>query len=72
METNKTCPGCGKPIGPEAPQGLCPACLMKVGAGSLPAAATAATYQGHRFEPPSVGDLARISHSPPALGGFGV
>jgi hypothetical protein len=39
METDKTCPSCGKPIGPDAPQGLCPACLMKVGAGSYVSAA---------------------------------
>jgi predicted Ser/Thr protein kinase len=60
METNKTCPNCGRPIGPEAPQGLCPACLMKVGAGSVSVNPTGATYQGRRFEPPSVADLSRL------------
>jgi predicted Ser/Thr protein kinase len=60
METNKTCPGCGKPIGPEAPQGLCPACLMKVGAGSYSMPAGGPTVQGHEFEPPSVADLAGL------------
>src|ERR1019366_8160725 len=31
---NATCPECGKPVGPNALQGLCPECMMKVGLGS--------------------------------------
>jgi len=60
MEPNTTCPSCGKPIGPDAPQGLCPACLMRVGGGSfsVPAHGTVARTGG--FEPPSVTDLARL------------
>lgn len=31
MSTNRKCPGCGTEISDDAPQGLCPACLMKAG-----------------------------------------
>ncbi len=31
---NAICPECGKPVGPNALQGLCPECMMKVGLGS--------------------------------------
>jgi predicted Ser/Thr protein kinase len=57
METNKTCPSCGKPIGPDAPQGLCPACLIRVGAGSYSMPADGPTVQAHEFAPPSLADL---------------
>ena len=60
MDTNKTCPSCGKPIGSDAPQGLCPACLMKVGAGSFSVPADGTVAQTGGFEPPSIEDLARL------------
>ncbi len=31
MNTMKICPACQKPLAPSAPDGLCPACLMKAG-----------------------------------------
>ncbi|HOC00031.1 MAG TPA: serine/threonine-protein kinase [Verrucomicrobiota bacterium] len=34
METTHICSGCGKPLAPNAPQGLCPQCLLKAGLGS--------------------------------------
>ena len=34
METTKVCRTCGKPLGQDAPQGVCPECLLKVGLGS--------------------------------------
>ena len=34
MDTMKICPGCQSPLAPNAPDGLCPACLMKAGAGT--------------------------------------
>src|SRR6266545_4503489 len=33
-KTRRVCPQCGKEMSPDAPQGLCPGCLMKVGLGS--------------------------------------
>ena len=32
--TKRLCPQCGKEMAADAPQGLCPACLMKVGLGT--------------------------------------
>jgi serine/threonine protein kinase len=39
VSTERTCPVCQKPLAPNAPQGLCPACLMKAGfdTGAAPA-----------------------------------
>jgi predicted Ser/Thr protein kinase len=34
MNTTRICPDCRKPLAPNAPDGLCPACLMKAGAGT--------------------------------------
>jgi serine/threonine protein kinase len=34
METQLICSGCRKPLAPNAPQGLCPECLMKAGLGT--------------------------------------
>jgi len=31
MDTMKTCPNCHKPLSPNAPDGLCPECLVKAG-----------------------------------------
>jgi predicted Ser/Thr protein kinase len=37
METKRVCKECGAPVSSEAPEGLCPKCLMKVGLGTQPA-----------------------------------
>jgi serine/threonine protein kinase len=34
METTRICPSCRRPLAPNAPQGLCPECLLKAGLGS--------------------------------------
>ena len=34
MNTMRICPGCQKPLTPNAPDGLCPECLVKAGLGS--------------------------------------
>jgi len=34
METARICSGCRKPLAPNAPQGLCPECLLKAGLGT--------------------------------------
>src|SRR5580692_2401091 len=56
MDTNKICPGCLKPLGPTTPEGLCPACLMKAGAGS-----------GVDIGPDSRGESGRTPFIAPAL-----
>ena len=39
METNRTCPQCQQPLSADAPDGLCPQCLMKAASGPPPSAA---------------------------------
>lgn len=34
MQTNRICPECRRPLADDAPQGLCPQCLVKAGLGS--------------------------------------
>ena len=34
MDTTKICSGCQEPLAPNAPDGLCPTCLMKAGLGT--------------------------------------
>ncbi len=58
MNTLKTCQDCGAPLAPDAPQGLCPACLMKVAL----ATGTEPGGKSPRFIPPTVAELA--SHFP--------
>jgi predicted Ser/Thr protein kinase len=58
---NATCPECGKPVAPNALQGLCPDCMMKVGLGSeihSRSAAGGATGKPMPFVAPSVAELA--------------
>jgi uncharacterized protein (TIGR03435 family) len=58
MDTTQVCPICGKPVIAEAPQGLCPECLMKSGfetkAGNEPGAGKSV------FVPPSVEQMAKL------------
>lgn len=57
METKRTCQHCGKPLGSEAIEGLCPECLMKMGLG-IGTEATGAGPQGKRaFVPPTIAEL---------------
>ncbi len=59
---NATCPECGKPVGPNALQGLCPECMMKIGLGSeVPSVASggaAGPTKGKPFVPPTPAELA--------------
>ena len=57
METTPLCPSCGQPLPSNAPQGLCPECLMK---GAFPTGADAdAPEKPPRFVPPKPEELAR-------------
>jgi len=38
MNTIRICPGCGNPLPPDAPAGLCPVCLLKTDPSARPAA----------------------------------
>lgn len=57
MGTERTCPHCGKPIGPNGLQGLCPECMLKVGVGSQSAGEESAV-KAARFIPPAPETLA--------------
>ncbi|HVU39189.1 MAG TPA: protein kinase [Opitutales bacterium] len=63
MDISRTCPRCGKPLAPDAPMGLCPACLLQAGFPTgAPSAATAATSarQSPAFVPPPPAELAAL------------
>jgi tRNA A-37 threonylcarbamoyl transferase component Bud32 len=57
MDTMKVCSGCGAPLAADAPQGLCPQCLLKQGLDTR-VETTAATVLAN-FVPPHPADLAR-------------
>jgi serine/threonine protein kinase len=54
MSTTPICPSCGKALEANAPQGLCPECLLKAGFPS----GTQAGEQKRSFEPPGIEELA--------------
>jgi tRNA A-37 threonylcarbamoyl transferase component Bud32 len=58
MNTTRVCPICGKPVVPEAPQGLCPECLMKSGFETR--AENEAAGGKSAFVPPSVEQMAKL------------
>ena len=66
MDTEQTCPACQRPLPANAPQGLCPECLMKGGLGSRVEIGTATTASdpggsGDKpFVPPTVAEIARF------------
>src|SRR5215468_6485956 len=41
MDTQRICPSCRKPLAPDAPEGVCPECLLKAGLGSTVGGKTA-------------------------------
>src|SRR5437899_7619263 len=57
MPDRKTCPQCGAPLAAEAAEGLCRACVLKLGleANSLP---STGAEQVARWTPPEPGELA--------------
>jgi serine/threonine protein kinase len=58
MDDKAICQHCGKPVGPEAIEGLCPGCLLKMGMG-VGTQATSVGEKGQRaFVPPTVAELA--------------
>ena len=55
MDATKRCHNCQAPLAADAPQGLCPACLVKVAMAS----GTIAGEEPPGFTPPSLEELAR-------------
>src|SRR5437660_5210548 len=62
MATARFCNGCLKPIPMDAPQGLCPECLVKGGFDTEknPPTAAPATPPDPRFMPPTPDELAKV------------
>ena len=61
MDTKKICSGCKKPLEPNAPDGLCPQCLLQAGLGTgvdLGPDSQPGSAQPTRFTPPTVAELA--------------
>src|SRR5436190_16169383 len=60
MDTIRMCKQCGAPLSADAPQGLCPKCLMQVGLGSgfQPLPSTSATQQ--KGPAPTPAELAKL------------
>jgi serine/threonine protein kinase len=56
MDTKILCPSCGQPLAPQAPKGLCPACLMQ---GAFPTGDEASQGKKPRFVPPKIEELAK-------------
>jgi predicted Ser/Thr protein kinase len=52
----RQCPQCGAPVSEEALEGLCPACLLRQGVS----AETATQGGSAPFEPPDIGEIARL------------
>jgi serine/threonine protein kinase len=55
-ETNPNCEHCGKPVDGKAVGGLCPACLLQVGLGSV----EGTEFPSGRFDAPAPDDLADL------------
>src|SRR5204863_9284845 len=62
MASARFCNGCLKPIPMDAPQGLCPECLVKGGFDTEknPPTAAPATPPDARFMPPAPDELAKV------------
>jgi hypothetical protein len=61
MNTSHLCPKCGRPLAPNAPQGLCPVCLLAAGfpTGTQVAPGDAAPPRA-AFVPPTLAELAPL------------
>jgi serine/threonine protein kinase len=60
MDSNQTCPSCGKPLAPNAPRGLCQECLLQAGfpTGSQLDPGHPGQPKPSAFVPPSIEELA--------------
>jgi len=58
MSDTGICPSCGTPLPPTAPEGLCPACLLRAGVATEAADAPLTTGGGPGFVPPQPEQLA--------------
>src|SRR5262245_41674275 len=59
MTAARSCPSCGAPLPVNAPEDLCPKCLLQAGLASQGAAARTAAAPRSNFVPPTPEDLGR-------------
>jgi tRNA A-37 threonylcarbamoyl transferase component Bud32 len=59
METKRICQSCGTPLTADAPMGLCPACLVKIGFPSGVESESGSDAQP-LFVPPSIEEIAKL------------
>ena len=73
MDTGNICSGCKRPLPPDAPQGLCPGCLIKAGLGTgVDIGPDSQSENTHaRFVAPSVEELAKAFPQLEILGFIG-
>ncbi len=75
MNTTRTCSVCRKPLAPDAPQGLCPECLLRAGLGTGPDSGPDSESQGEsrpaRFVAPPPDELAKLFPQLEILGFLG-
>ena len=73
MDTMKICPGCQKPLVANAPDGLCPACLVKAGLGTGVDIGPDSQAESGRtpFVAPSLEEVARLFPQLEILGFIG-
>ncbi|SPE48881.1 membrane hypothetical protein [Verrucomicrobia bacterium] len=57
MNTVRVCPSCGKPLSADAPQGVCPECLLKAGMGTASGSEPSAEAGS---APPAPGEIAKL------------
>lgn len=60
MATNATCPSCGRELEADAPQGLCPECLMRAAFGTDAAPQPGEPSAQEPFTPPPVEQLVKL------------
>ena len=58
MDTKRICSICGKPLAHNAPEGLCPECLLKAGLGTGVGFGPDTGGKAPRFTPPKIEELA--------------
>jgi serine/threonine protein kinase len=60
MSSERKCPACGRPLAADAPEELCPACLIKAGFDTGLAPEPGQPGQPRSFVPPAIAELAGL------------
>ncbi len=60
MSSERKCPACGRPLAADAPEELCPACLIEAGFGTELAPEPGQPSKTRSFVPPAIAELASL------------